>query len=115
MARRKKVDTWSEAEARARLDDWRRSGQNLTDYSKARGFTPQRVNYWRRRLEAWGKRVPAARATLVRAEVVEVSTGSSGGSGSALIHIAGGVRVELRDASATWIATVAAEIARSLP
>jgi hypothetical protein len=47
-ARRK----WAEAEARAALEEWRRSGQTELAFARQRGFSPQRLRYWRSRLRA---------------------------------------------------------------
>lgn len=43
---------WSEVEARGVLEAWRRSGQPLERFARQRGFVPQRLRWWRRKLEA---------------------------------------------------------------
>jgi len=45
-ARRK----WTEADARAALAEWRRSGESEFAFARQRGFSPQRLRYWRGRL-----------------------------------------------------------------
>jgi len=47
-ARRK----WTEADARAALAEWRRSGESEFAFARQRGFSPQRLRYWRSRLGA---------------------------------------------------------------
>lgn len=42
---------WSEAEARAELVQWRRSGEPLSTFSRNRGYSEARLRYWRRLLE----------------------------------------------------------------
>jgi transposase-like protein len=41
---------WGEAEARAALEEWRRSGQTEHEFARQRGISPQRLRYWRSRL-----------------------------------------------------------------
>jgi hypothetical protein len=42
---------WSEHEARGVLTAWRRSGQSLERFAKDRGLVPQRVRWWKNKLE----------------------------------------------------------------
>ncbi len=42
---------WSEVEARGVLESWRRSGLPLERFARQRGFVPQRLRWWRRKLE----------------------------------------------------------------
>lgn len=43
---------WREADARAELEAWRRSGKRLTEYARERGVRPQRLSRWAARLKA---------------------------------------------------------------
>lgn len=52
---------WGEAEARAALDEWRCSGQTEHAFARQRGFSPQRLRYWKSRL-----RVPTAKRSSAR-------------------------------------------------
>jgi hypothetical protein len=52
---------WSEHEARGVLSAWRKSGETLERFAKNRGLVPQRLRWWRNKLE--GKS-----AALVRSE-----------------------------------------------
>jgi hypothetical protein len=47
---------WTEAEARAALEEWRRSGESELGFARGRGFSPQRLRYWRDRLGTSAKR-----------------------------------------------------------
>jgi hypothetical protein len=42
---------WSEHEARGVLSAWRRSGLTLEKFARDRGLTPQRVRWWKAKLE----------------------------------------------------------------
>jgi hypothetical protein len=52
---------WSEHEARAVIGAWRRSGVSIERFAEARGIVPQRIYWWRKKLE------PPTKA-LVKAE-----------------------------------------------
>ncbi len=41
---------WSEVEARGVLEAWRRSGLPLERFARQRGFIPQRLHWWKRKL-----------------------------------------------------------------
>lgn len=42
---------WSEHEARGVLSAWRKSGQPLETFAKERGLVPQRLRWWKNKLE----------------------------------------------------------------
>lgn len=42
---------WSEHEARGVLSAWRKSGLTLEKFARERKLTPQRVRWWKRKLE----------------------------------------------------------------
>ena len=42
---------WSEHEARGVLSAWRKSAQTLEGFAKERGLVPQRLRWWRNKLE----------------------------------------------------------------
>ncbi len=50
---------WSEHEARGVLSAWRKSGQTLERFARDRGLVPQRLRFWKRKLE--GKTTTLAR------------------------------------------------------
>lgn len=43
---------WSEADARAMVQAWRRSGESQLAFARRHGLDPQRVGHWVRRLRA---------------------------------------------------------------
>ena len=45
---------WSEVEARGVLEAWRRSGLSLERYANQRGLVPQRLRWWKWKLEREG-------------------------------------------------------------
>ena len=47
---------WSEVEARGVLEAWQRSGLPLERYARQRGFVPQRLYWWKRKLAFADKR-----------------------------------------------------------
>ncbi len=42
---------WSEHEARAILSAWWKSGEKLESFAKRRGLVPQRLRWWRKKLD----------------------------------------------------------------
>ena len=42
---------WSEHEARSAISAWRKSGLSVEEFAKAQGLVPQRIYWWRKRLE----------------------------------------------------------------
>ncbi len=61
---------WSEVEARAVLEAWRRSGLPLETFAKQRGFVPQRLRWWRDKLAGVAKTAAiAATPTLLPVRV----------------------------------------------
>jgi hypothetical protein len=45
---------WSEHEARGILVAWRKSGLSIERFAKERGLVPQRVRWWKNKLEGTG-------------------------------------------------------------
>ena len=43
---------WSEHEARSAIAAWRKSGVSIDEFAKAHGLVPQRLYWWRKRLES---------------------------------------------------------------
>lgn len=42
---------WSEHEARAVIAAWRRSGVSVEQFAESKGIVPQRIYWWRKKLE----------------------------------------------------------------
>ncbi len=60
---------WSEREARAVLTSWRKSGQSLEEFAKSRALVPQRLRWWRKKIEggSTGRTVPREGRAACRA------------------------------------------------
>ena len=42
---------WTEVEARGVIDAWRKSGMSTVDFARERGIVPQRIYWWRKKLQ----------------------------------------------------------------
>ena len=51
MARDRVGRRWTAVEAQGALDEWRRSGLSLARFARHRGYGPQRLQWWKGRLE----------------------------------------------------------------
>jgi hypothetical protein len=71
---------WSEHEARGVLSAWRRSGQSVERFAKERGIVPQRIRWWKTKLE--GSSTALARSpsplALLPVQVTESSPAKRG-------------------------------------
>lgn len=71
---------WSEHEARGVLSAWRRSGLSIEKFAKERFLVPQRIRWWKAKLEGKGTalvRSPAPLA-LLPVQVTESSSSKRG-------------------------------------
>jgi len=73
---------WTEDEARAALAELARSGESVAEFARSRGFSTQRVRYWKKRLAATAVvpafvpvRLPVAVARTVAATTIEIASG----------------------------------------
>jgi hypothetical protein len=94
---------WSEAEGRAVIEAWRRSGESRAGFARRHGLQTKRLKYWAGRLSRAAE--PTRRLALVPATVV-------GAELSAVIR-AGEVTIELASATPEQVATIAQALARS--
>lgn len=71
-------DYWREADARAVVEAWRRSGEPLSRFARGRGLQPHRLSRWAARLDGKGRPVPFHPVRVVggeggeRREAIEV-------------------------------------------
>ena len=65
---------WTEVEARGVLAAWAKSGQSLPVYARSRGFVPQRLHWWKKKLR-FGAPVPAKRpmVSLIPVQLAEAA------------------------------------------
>ncbi len=86
----KRRTRWSAAQAKAALDDQERSGLTIRAFCQERGWHPQRLYRWRRRLESTaGTRAEDGKAVVpsfVRAEVIVPRPTAATRSGSSSAH-----------------------------
>lgn len=67
---------WTEVEARAVLAAWRKSGQSVQAFAKERGIVPQRLRWWKAKLDGKSTAVSArAEIPLVPVRVVDAKRG----------------------------------------
>jgi hypothetical protein len=72
---------WSEHEARGVLAAWRKSGKSMEKFAKERGLVPQRVRWWKNKLEGTGDTAlakPGSMALLPVAVTETVATPKRG-------------------------------------
>jgi len=110
--------TWTEGEARAVLDEWKRSGKSMAAFARHHGLTAPRLYWWRKKLQATTATTPALAGpeaaptppmmSLVPASIVV-------GGASLMIRLAGEVSIEVAEASPSWVAAMVVELTRSLP
>ena len=62
---------WSEHEARAVIGAWRKSGQSVERFAEARGIVPQRIYWWKKKLEPPKALVRAEPLALLPVQVVK--------------------------------------------
>lgn len=96
---------WSEADARAALDAWKRSGVGAHTFARQHGITAQRLYWWRDRLAG------QSLVSLVPGEIIGVADDSKDEHAHVVIR-SGEAMIEIADASAAWVARLVRELAR---
>jgi hypothetical protein len=66
---------WSEVEARGVLSAWRKSGMSVEKFASERGLVPQRLYWWRNKLDAKPAAEELALLPVKVAERVEAKRG----------------------------------------
>ena len=93
---------WTDDDARVALDEWRRSGDSIAAFARKHGVTAPRLYWWKKRLAA-----PAtARLSLVPATIVMSEA-------SIAIRLPGDVKIEVANASPSWVAAIVTELTRT--
>ncbi len=98
---------WSEAEGRAVIEAWQRSGEPAHVFARRHGVQSKRIKYWSARLAR--AEAPTARLALVPATVVGAEVALA-----AVIHV-GEVKIDLSNATPEQVAAVAQALARATP
>jgi transposase-like protein len=96
---------WSEADGRAVIEAWQRSGEPAAVFARRHGVQSKRIKYWSRRLAR--AKAPASALALVPATV-------SGAEVAAVIRV-GDVTIELSSATPEQVAAIAYALARATP
>jgi transposase-like protein len=78
------IRRWDEQEARAALAELSRSGESVTEFAQRRGFSAQRIYYWKKRI---------AEATVPAFVAVPVAPASAG----KIEIVADGITVRVRE------------------
>lgn len=106
MAKRVKGERWTAEQAQRVVDAWRESGESGVAFARSIGVVPQRLFWWRRRLERVSAR-RVTKATLV--PVVIRGTSVPLGSAPVVVAMPQGARIEvnaIEAATAAWIVAV---------
>jgi transposase-like protein len=68
------IRRWDEGEAREALAEQQRSGESVTEFAQRRGFSAQRIYYWKKRIAEGSVpafvAVPVAPASAAKIEIV---------------------------------------------
>lgn len=102
---------WTPTEARKVLARWEKSGQPMATFARQLGLSSKRLRWWQKRLGEWGTPPESESVRLVPAVVTSVAA-----TAAVMVHVPGGVTIEVADAaavSAGWVAAVARELTRS--
>ncbi len=94
---------WTVEEARRALREWRASGEPLEAFARRRGWTSQRLRWWRDRLSDWEEAGPAEAALAPVVVTGELLTRPA-----AVTLRAGDLVVEVADVGAvpaSWLST----------
>ena len=94
---------WSEADGRAVIEAWRRSGESRSAFARRQGLQTKRLKYWAGRLSRADG--PSRTLALVPATVV--------GPELCAVIRAGEVTIELSSATPEQVAAIAQALARS--
>lgn len=93
---------WTDAVAKAVLDELDTSGQTLAEFAAEQGLHPVRLSRWRRRLASRGLQPTTALVPVTVNGARSIRVGSAG-----VVVELGAVRVEVHDyelAAAAWVA-----------
>jgi len=102
---------WTAEDARRELSNWRASGKSLAAFVRERGYSKQRLRWWRDRLAQWDGPTAAPAPVLVPASL----TLPAASLDAVVLRLPGGVVVEVGDTSkvsAKWLAAFARELLR---
>jgi transposase-like protein len=99
-------EIWKPEDARGLLDEWKRSGGPLAEFSRRHGIDPARLYWWRKRLASEPPRETAL--SLVPATIT-----ASPASGIT-IRLPNDIAIELTRATPQEVATLVSELSRAM-
>jgi hypothetical protein len=67
---------WSELEARSFLRAWSASGLSIEKFATQRGITPQRLRWWKKKLEGSGPAIEGKGLSLLPVHVADSGRGA---------------------------------------
>jgi transposase-like protein len=98
--------TWTDDDAQALLDEWRRSGDSIAAFARSHGVPAWRLYSWRKKLPTTAKPRTGPTLSLVLASIVAVS------GATLTLRLSGEVSIDVANASPSWVATLVAELTR---
>jgi hypothetical protein len=105
---------WTAERAQRELEDWRGSGRSLDAFARGRGYSAQRLRWWRNRLADWkGDGEQREPPRLVPVAVAAAIAGDAGAT--VRIRLPGGLQVDIEDVAAVspeWLAAFARALGR---
>ena len=96
MGRIRDRKRWTASEARGVLEQWKRSGLPLASFAKQQGYVPERLRWWKLRLEH-GRATPP-RFVPVELPVATPAAGAARTTSPIEILVPGGVRLLVPEA-----------------
>lgn len=108
---------WSPEQAKRELDEWESSGESLAGFARRRGYSTQRLRWWRDRLAQWTGEASSGFARLVPAVAIPAKVEAAPFVPVAL-NLAGDLRIEVGDVAAVppeWLAALVRELRRPMP
>lgn len=105
-SRRRGWRQWREDEARAVLAELAASGESVAAFARRKGLSPQRLSYWRHRLDV---------ADAVRFVPVALAAPSASSDAAIEILVRGVVIRARAEVEGTRVATLVAALAAALP
>lgn len=99
-------EIWTPEDARRLFEEWKRSGGSLAEFGRRHSIDPARLYWWRKRLAS--ESPPVTALSLVPATIM------SSPSSAITIRLPNEIAIELTRATAQEVATLVAELTRSM-
>ena len=109
---------WTPEQAKRELDEWKSSGESLAGFAGRRGYSTQRLRWWRDRLAQWSGEASSGFARLVPAVAFPAKVAAASPVVPVTLDLPGDLRVEVGDVAAVppeWLAALVRELRRPMP